>query len=80
MTHSTLDDYIESEIEEANLDNERLTGIFNWIVRFVISFSLMIILGFILNYTLIEPYSIKMLELSIEFNYEPAAKKGDREI
>jgi hypothetical protein len=40
----------------------------------------MIILGFILNYTLIEPYSIKMLELSIEFNYEPAAKKGDREI
>lgn len=80
MTHSILDDYIESEIEEANLDNERLTGIFNWIVRFVISFSLMIILGFILNYTLIEPYSIKMLELSIEFNYEPAAKKGDREI
>lgn len=80
MTHSILDDYIEGEIEEANLDNERLTGIFNWIVRFVISFSLMIILGFILNYTLIEPYSIKMLELSIEFNYEPAAKKGDREI
>lgn len=80
MTHSILDDYIEGEIEEANLDNERLTGIFNWIVRFDISFSLMIILGFILNYTLIEPYSIKMLELSIEFNYEPAAKKGDREI
>lgn len=57
-----------------------LNEIQNWIARLIISFSLLIILGFILNYTLIEPYSIKMLELSIEFNYEPAAKKGDREI
>lgn len=73
-------DYIEDEIEEANADNERLSGIFNWLIRFIISFSLLVGLGFILKYTLIEPYSYQMLELPIEFNYEPAAKKGDREI
>lgn len=52
----------------------------NWTFRFIISFSLLIALAFILKYTLIEPNSIQMLELPIEFNYEPAAKKGDREI
>ena len=57
-----------------------LNEIQNWITRFVISFSLLVALTYILKYTLIEPNSIQMLELPIEFNYEPAAKKGDREI
>ncbi len=57
-----------------------LNEIQNWITRFVISISLLVALAYILKYTLIEPNSIQMLELSIEFNYEPAVKKGDREI
>lgn len=74
----TEEDWIEIDKNE----NLFLTidACLGWAIRFVISFSLLVILGFILKYTLIEPYSIKMLELSIEFNYEPAAKKGDREI
>lgn len=52
----------------------------NWLIRFAIAWPLMMLLAFILKYTLIEPYSIQMLELEAEFNYEPAAKKGDREI
>ena len=74
----TEEDWIEIDKNE----NLFLTidAYLGWAIRFVISFCLMLILGFILNYTLIEPYSIQMLELSIEFNYEPAAKKGDREI
>lgn len=57
-----------------------LNEIQNWITRFVISISLLVALAYILKYTLIEPNSIQMLELPIEFNYEPAVKKGDREI
>ena len=53
----------------------------NWIFRFIISVSLLVILAHVLKYNLIEPNSIQMLELSIEFNSnEPAAKKGDKEI
>lgn len=57
-----------------------LNEIQNWLMRFIISFSLLVGLAYILKYTLIEPNSIQLLELPIEFNYEPAAKKGDREI
>lgn len=52
----------------------------NWIFRFIMSISLLVILTHILKFNLIEPNSIQMLEIPIEFNYEPAAKKGDREI
>lgn len=74
----TEDDWVEIDRNE----NLFLTieALLDWSIRFVISFSLLVILGFILKYTLIEPYSIQILELEAEFNYEPAAKKGDREI
>lgn len=57
-----------------------IDGFIVWLIRLSISFPLLVLLAFILKYTLIEPYSYHMLELPIEFNYEPAAKKGDREI
>ena len=77
MTIPIFEDYIEDEINEAGEDDKNIAGIFNWIIRFIVSFSLLVGLAFILKYTLIEPYSYQMLELPIEFNYEPAAKKGE---
>jgi hypothetical protein len=74
----TEEDWVEIDrTENLFLTIDALLG---WTIRFVISFSLLIALAFILKYTLIDPNSIQMLELPIEFNYEPAAKKGDREI
>ena len=71
----TEDDWVEIDRNE----NLFLTieALLDWSIRLVISFSLLVILGFILKYTLIEPYSYQMLELPIEFNYEPAEKKGE---
>lgn len=74
----TEDDWVEIDRNE----NLFLTieALLDWSIRFVMSFSLLIILAFVLKYTVIEPYSYQILELEAEFNYEPAAKKGDREI
>lgn len=52
----------------------------NWLIRLAVSLPLLMLLAFVLKHTLIEPNSIQMLELNIEFNYEPASKKGDKEI
>ena len=74
-----IDDYIEDDIE-ANFDIVKWHEWITWFIRAIVSISLLVALSIILKYALIEPYSIQMLELEAEFNYEPAAKKGDREI
>lgn len=74
-----IDDFIEDDIE-ASFDIVKWHEWITWFIRAIISISLLISLAIILKYALIEPYSIQMLEIDIQTNYEPAAKKGDREI
>lgn len=67
----------------------------NWIMRFIISVSLLVALAFILKYNLIEPYSMSVIEFELKVdqilplqpdtskNYEDQifrSEKADREI
>lgn len=67
------EDYYEHAIE-ASFNAVVLHEVLEWIIRAFISISLLVCLAFVLKYYLIEPYSVNVLELNVEFDNIPAQR------